>query len=445
MKKLFSILLCALLLLSICSLGVSAEEKPDISKFEFPTPEAPHYMIFDAADRTATEGDDMLSVIRKSDPSVVALSAEWDSDSDAFREKYGLYDFLILMQYDTSLDGTDNWNYTPEWDTNYAAMSTHEASITAWIGGNLMERETLFDLYHRDPENNNYSNMEDAIIRRDVPYGDYVFTNHYFDYENHSLYVRCRYYMEWQTYDGETIGEKQSMVSEWSDVAVFGKNGTAITPEEPTGYAAPIIADLSYVQPGERDELGYLTYMLTTPASVWNAAIYYEMTGDGNFDNLETQISVDGSDWQPYSTANDWADWGLTEGIRTAHGEEPRIEADSHIKLRIRYTGSHGVSEWSNVLELNDGGTQKVPEDTTGKLDDGTAPIEPADENKCSLCGFCPVPLGLCIFIWLAILLAIVIVIVVIILLTKPKKCKNCGEKLKKEMKCCPKCGTRIS
>ncbi len=457
MKKLFTLLLTLTMLLSLSPITVFAEtENPDISAFELPKPAAPHYMMFEAADRTVTEGDDALYIIRKTDMSVLALSTEEYQDRDAFLKKYGLYDFCIIMQYDSSLDGTDNWNYTSDWDTEYSAPDVYEATAIAWIGEDLIDKETLFDLYECEPDGKNYRNMSDAIIHRAVPDGDYTFDNYYFDHENHSLYIRCRYYMEWETYDGETIGKRQSKFSEWSDVAVFGKDSTAITPDEPTGYEAPVISNLAYKQPDEGAELGCLTYILNTPESVWNAAIYYEMTQSGDFDTLETQISIDDGDWQPYDTVNGWGDWSLSAGIRTAYAEEPRIEADTNVRLRVRYTGAHGASEWSNILEINDSGTQEVPNSTpngnassnatqnqggnsqnnTVKPDSNTP-----EKDKCKLCGFCPMLLGLCIFIWIAIILLIIILLIIIIFAAQPKKCKRCGEKLDKNIKYCPRCG----
>lgn len=45
----------------------------------------------------------------------------------------------------------------------------------------------------------------------------------------------------------------------------------------------------------------------------------------------------------------------------------------------------------------------------------------PIEKNKCKVCGVCPIqPLGICLFIWLAIIL--IIVIVVVILIFKGKK-----------------------
>lgn len=66
-------------------------------------------------------------------------------------------------------------------------------------------------------------------------------------------------------------------------------------------------------------------------------------------------------------------------------------------------------------------------------------------KDKCALCGFCPEPLGLCIFIWLAIAVAIIVILIVVVLLTKKKKCPNCKTKVKKKDKNCPKCGAAIN
>ncbi len=441
-KRLLNLL--TLLLLSVSLLisdALAADEKPDISAAELPKPSAPLYLMYEAADRTATEGDDALYVIRQTDMNVLELSAEFESDSEAFYKKYGLYNFTLIMQYDSSLDNTDSWNYTSEWDTEYSAPGAEECAGIFWIGSDMMDKETVFDLYGCDPYSDKYSKMADAIIQRDVSAGDNTFNNFYFDHENHSLYIRVRYYMEWQTYDGETIGETQSKYSEWSDAAVFGKDSNSITACAPTEYEAPVISELKYIHPGEGQSIGCLTYIQSTPEQVWNAGIYYKMTEDGNFDGLETQISIDGGEWQEYNTVNAWGDWCLWNGERMACYEVPRIEESDNIKLRIRFLGTHGPSQWSNVLELNGGGTQIVTEDTTSvPLADPTH----SEKDKCSLCGFCPTPLGLCIFIWLAIILILILVIILIMIIVKPKKCKNCGEKLKKSHKTCPKCGKEI-
>ncbi len=408
MKKVSVFLVTLLMLFSFfIPMAFAEEEKPDISVFELPKPTSPYYMVYGAADRSATEGSDYLNLIAVFDMSVLELGAEYEADSDAFYKKYGLYSFDLYMQFDTSLDGVDNWNYTPEWDTYYGAPDPDEATATQAVRSELFEKVTIFDLYSYP---DSYGKISNAVIRRDVPDREYTFNNFYFDYENHSLSVRCRYYMSWEPYDGETIGDKQSKVGEWSDVAVFGKNGNNIMPEEPENLEAPVISDLKYIQPGESQELGYFTYIQSTPEQVWNAGIYYEMTGTGEFEGLETEISVDDGDWQPYTTVNSWGDWCLWNGERVVSFEEPKIAADSNAKLRVRFLGTHGPSEWSNVIDLNGGGTQEISEETAKDADN-----IPTTENeeKCGICGFCPKPAGICIFILIAIALAVILIVII--------------------------------
>ena len=113
MKRIIRFLFSLFLVFTLCPVNASAEEY-DLSKFEFTAPAAPNYFLY--TDGDASEGHhDHLKMIMVSDPEVAMLSAEYYNDSDTFYKKYGLYSFNIAMQYDVSLDGEDNWQYTSEW------------------------------------------------------------------------------------------------------------------------------------------------------------------------------------------------------------------------------------------------------------------------------------------------------------------------------------------
>ena len=434
MKKLWTLLL-SLLLLSLFSVAAFAAVENDISKFELPAPKAPNYFVY--TDGNASEGHhDDLRMIMVADPEVALLAAEYTKDSEAFYEKYGLWSFEIVMQYDVSLDGERNWQYTSEWDSQYGVGSYGEGFQSVSLRSELMEDFEFFWLtYHEGQGSDTFKPYQPAILTEKFD-GNDVYS---FDVENHSLYIRCRYYMEWEPLveyeEGKGPGEKQSKFSDWSESAVFGKNTTQIIPDEPTTYEAPVISDLKIVPPGEDEQNSQLEYVQTTPESVWMTGVYYLMKEDGQFDGLETQVSIGGGEWVEFSTADAGGDWCLWNGSRTAINFDVPINEDSNVKLRVRFTGTHGTSEWSNVLELNGGGTQNIP-DTTGK------PTDEPDEEKCSLCGFCGVPLGLCIFIWIAIAIAVILMIVVIIAIAaKKRKCPNCKTKCSRKEKFCPTCG----
>ena len=443
MKRIFSVLLSLLLLLSLFSVTAFAAEENDISKFELPAPKAPNYFVY--TDGNASEGHhDDLRMIMVADPEVALLAAEYDRDSEAFYKKYGLYSFNLVMQYDVSLDGEDSWQHNEEWDTEYYNDGHVNGYPVQSLRSELMDDFEFFWLtYYEGPDSDTFVPYKPAILTEKFTGDGYEQDIYSFDVENHSLYIRCRYYMEWETFDAEKneIGEKQSKFSDWSESAIFGKNGTQITPDEPTTYAAPVISDMKIVL-SEGDENCHIEYVQTTPESVWMTGVYYLMKEEGQFDGLETQVSIDGGEWIEFSTADSWGDWCLWNGSRGAYNDDVPIEENTNVKLRIRFTGTHGPSEWSNVLELNGGGTQENPGETN-KAPEEKPPVD--EKDKCSLCGFCPVPLGLCIFIWIAIVVVVILVIVIIIVtLTKKKKCPGCKTKCEKKDKCCPNCGQRL-
>lgn len=443
MKRTFSVLLSLLLLLSLFSVTAFAAEENDISKFELPAPKAPNYFVYTDGDASEGHHDD-LRMIMVADPEVALLAAEYDRDSEAFYKKYGLYSFNLVMQYDVSLDGEDSWQHNEEWDTEYYNDGHVNGYPVQSLRSELIEDFEFFWLtYYEGPDSDTFVPYKPAILTEKFTGDGYEDDIYSFDVENHSLYIRCRYYMEWETFDAEKneIGEKQSKFSDWSESAVFGKNSTQIIPDEPTTYAAPVISDMKIVL-SEGDDNSHIEYAQTTPESVWMTGVYYLMKEEGQFDGLETQVSIDGGEWIEFSTADSGDDWCLWNGSRGAYNDDVPIEENSGVKLRIRFTGTHGPSEWSNVLELNGGGTQENPDDT-GKAPDEKPPVD--EKDKCSLCGFCPVPLGLCIFIWIAIAIAVILIIVIIIVIaTKKKKCPNCKTKCEKKDKCCPNCGQRL-
>ena len=443
MKKLFPLLLSLLLLLSLFSVTAFAAEENDIGKFELPAPKAPNYFVY--TDGNATEGHhDDLRMIMVADPEVALLAAEYDRDSEAFYKKYGLYSFNLVMQYDVSLDGEDSWQHNEEWDTEYYNDGHVNGYPVQSLRSELIEDFEFFWLtYYEGPDSDTFVPYKPAILTEKFTGDGYEQDIYSFDVENHSLYIRCRYYMEWETFDAEKneIGEKQSKFSDWSESAVFGKNGTQITPDEPTTYAAPIISDMKIVL-SEGDENSHIEYAQTTPESVWMTGVYYMMKEEGQFDGLETQVSIDGGEWIEFSTADSGDDWCLWNGSRGAYNDDVPIEENTNVKLRIRFIGTHGPSEWSNVLELNGGGTQENPDDT-GKAPEEKPPVD--EKDKCSLCGFCPVPLGLCIFIWIAIAIAVILIIVIIIVIaTRKKKCPNCKTKCSRKEAFCPNCGRQL-
>lgn len=419
-KKLY--LLCIMVLTFFISGNVMAVEH-NISDVNLPKPKTPNYFTYET-NREHSEAHDSMKMIMTVDENIAKLAEEYYDDSDAFYEKYGLYYFNIVMQYDVSLDNEENWQYTSEWDKKYNIGGYGDGYQSVSLVGSLAEDFEFFWLtYHEGQGSNTFVPYQPAIIEKEWKNGDYTYKTYYFDVENHSLYIRCRYYIEWETFNKEKneIGERQSKYSEWSDSAIFGKNTTQIIPIKPTKYDAPIISDLKIIPPAQDEQNSTLTYIQKTPESVWLANIYYLMTDDGEFTGLKTEISIDGGEWIEVSTADSGGDWSIANGSRLATLENIKLTDESNVKVRIRFTGSSGESEWSNVLEINGGGHQDIVDNDDNVEDDKSSD----EKDKCWLCSFCFCPLGICLFIWLLVLLIIIVIFVIVI---KKKKKKNGGK-----------------
>ena len=114
-----------------------------------------------------------------------------------------------------------------------------------------------------------------------------------------------------------------------------------------------------------------------------------------------------------------------------ANESRPNVPKDSVIELRCRYYYDHPVyfdgviySDWSKTISF---GTDDINYYTDPGTDGSVPQDDPADPGKktCPICHFCPQPLGLCIFIWLAILLVVIIIIVVIVVVVVKNKKKK--------------------
>lgn len=346
MKSIFKLVLAIFLAFTCLSLPSMKAEEYDIRNIELPTPEAPNHFVYEEAEG---EMSGYLTMYQVNDADVMKIATEFYDDSGAFYEKYGLYYFTIGVQYDYSLDDNDDWHYTAEWDQD-AYASYFENGYT-WIAldNDLVEGFTLFDLYYEEHVNSWLA----PALKSYTYQGDGWESDEYdFDTKNHSLYIRCRYYMEWETLmaDGAP-GERESMFSDWSDTAVFGKGSTQEIPE-PRRYEAPVMSDLQIVPSDEYAEHFELRYTQKTPDSVWDTYVYYEMSGEGEFYGLEAQVSIDNGEWQTIDIINSWGDWGLSEGWRYAYNDDLPFTDVSYVKLRVRYSGTHGPSDWT-TLQVN--------------------------------------------------------------------------------------------
>lgn len=265
------------------------------------------------------------------------------------------------------------------------------------------------------------------------------------DLEKHTAYIRVRWAVTMRSEDWRS---DSVVFSDWSEPAGYGKDAEKFEPLTKETLKPPVITDLRYYE----DEFnGYpqIACKLEVPDDLRNNIS--AVVANGGEIRIEWEARVPDGEWVGLQggmtvTAgeNIIALQNLGEAIveqNKENGENTTgtvLEEGSPVELRARYwcnqyEGYQGeeigefYTDYSNVLTF---GTQEmsrteepVPESSIEESKEPEKKDDKAAEKKCGLCGFCPQPLGLCIFIWIAIILAvIIIVVVVVIVVTKNKK-----------------------
>ena len=233
-------------------------------------------------------------------------------------------------------------------------------------------------------------------------------------------------------------GNDRYVTSDWSDVAAIGKDAVKAEPLKQGDIAAPVISDLKYT---DEDFNGFPVIAFKLDVDDKLAAQAAQVSGTQGGISLEVEARVAGTEeW--ISLQGDWIikAGDMTAALQALAEKEQSVKKDTPIELRARYRCSQaGVEEdiFSDYSQIITFGSQDM-EVTTQKVEESSIPDDESKaettttkkektkdkekDDKCSLCGFCPQPLGLCIFIWIAIIVVIVIIIVVIVLKKKKNK-----------------------
>ncbi|MBP5463547.1 MAG: hypothetical protein J6Y20_15675, partial [Lachnospiraceae bacterium] len=216
--------------------------------------------------------------------------------------------------------------------------------------------------------------------------------------------------------------------SDWSETVGYGKDIAAYTPIKAGDIAAPEITDL-HMTDKEFNDNPVVAFTLTVPDALSKMAA--DAAAHGGHIVIDTEARVKGdTEWVGMGNT----DWEIKTGemecalVTLISENHPKIAKDTPIEIRCRYRcGQAGIddvfSEYSKVLTFETTEIGNDPQPTPPEVTVTPAPEEKKDEakkDKCPLCGFCPQPLGLCIFIWLVII--IVILLVVFIVVKKSRK-----------------------
>ncbi len=271
------------------------------------------------------------------------------------------------------------------------------------------------------------------------------------DFTQHTAYVRAR----WAVTLVDTNDDRTPVFSEWSEIAGCGKDAEKFEPMKKEELLPPVISSLRYYP---EDFNGYPQIACTLDVPEALSKKQAEITANGGTMRVYWEARIPGDEWIEQQADSDVT---AGENIITLiflgehiaeknkeNGEDSDLvlEKDSPVELRARYwvdqyNGYQGeyigemYSDYSDVLTFGSQEMSKTTEESVkeSSVEEDSKTESKAEvktenkkeEKKCSLCGFCPQPLGLCIFIWIAILVVIAIVVVVVILVVKKNKSGN--------------------
>ncbi len=361
-----------------------------------------------------------------------------------FLTAYGLTDAKLYVQYDyTRMDIPSSYD-----------IEADDGSTEVWSPETLTELVvTEFDLNFgfSEEQTEDFSNEtfracfpEDTFAEKTIDDGDDATddpTVWVIDTETVSLSVRARYVLALTASDGTVYYIK----SAFTDPFYCGASNSLVA--DPSVLEAPVLSDPIFET--AEDGTTTLKFQITPNPTVRDTAFWCHTYNRGTV-NGEIEISINGSEWVPYDydATHIWymdSDYPCT---LTLSGED--LNKYAYIRVQARYTAEELSlqSPYSAALAFD----IKPEETVTAPQSEVTIPLYTEDtagtgelKYVCPICGFCPAPYGVCLFLWIGAALLIVLLIVLIIaLIPKKKYCPRCSAACKPQDKSCTTCGYRF-
>lgn len=266
-------------------------------------------------------------------------------------------------------------------------------------------------------------------------------TRYVIDAETVALSTRARYVFAMTAADGTVYYNK----SAFTDPFYCGASNSLVA--DPTVMNAPILSDPVFAA----DDSGSTTLSFTvTSDDTVRDTVFWACAFDRGTVGYALEISVNGSEWTPFDgTVSSALVPGIDSTLSVTVPAE-QLSEYAYIRIRMRYTADDIPlqSEWSAALAFD----IKPEETVTAPITEITVPLyteSTAGEGElkyvCPICGFCPAPYGVCLFLWIGAALLIVLLIVLIIaLIPKKKYCPRCSAACHPQDKSCTTCGYRF-
>ena len=358
-KRLLSILLVLVLVLSLAPLTVSAAGPKLLTEYvpdgKLTAPKAPYLTNEDWG------GGDLLTLWYNNGPEVLAVTkaynlatAEGVDSQEACQSLFGIDDYYIYVETDCRIDG-GSWQYTKEWDDPEAYLDSLEGMPRYLVYCARQDADcskvyadfSLSWLVYIDPEDEaSAAGFLLPALYTDVD--EYGETGYHFDLENHTFGFRCRTKL---VYWDEAGGEAKALISGWSPETSIGRNGNQKKLAAPSSIPAPAIDTFELrVDTVDGEQTNSVRYYLNIPESVYDGILYCTAQ-EGMYDSyrIRAQLRVNGGEWQDSHTANEvW----IFSDTRATYVPDYELKETDRVELRVRLENEQLslTSDWSNVL-----------------------------------------------------------------------------------------------
>lgn len=360
--------LLAALICSACLLPAAA-----VKELEINAPTKVYYRIYE---------DELGERITVSSVLTEKLSLLTALDEETLKESYGVSMLLPYVQVDAKIDGgewlsLDGWDETPD----VAGFSS------AFSAGDAFRNVDIFMLSLETGR----KAAGKLSVKKD---GKYVF-----DLEKHTLEIRSRVIAY--------AGASDAVVfSPWTEPVKVTRGNKL--PEFGKKLPKPDVSDVK-VDYVSTSEMPFLSFKVRADESFREAAALLSIN-EKKYVTLECEASYGDGVYEPVNLASDSSAVALDDKI--IYFNDYQLEDAFLMSVRVRYvvyldSSETITSEWSEVRHAD------IPRWKEGK---GIM------HAKCKVCGVCYPILGLCDFVWLAILLAIAGVAAVAVKTVKKNK-----------------------
>jgi hypothetical protein len=306
-------------------------------------------------------------------------TASVDGYYDEFISQYDFDEIIITTQVDWALDDVDDeisgWHYTEYWDGDpyfglgYDSEGNPRYSdwdiVDGWIGN---ATETVNDhavtrgvpndeRWYGDPERH-IPGVKDQLRPEQYVYDEEEETL-YIDFTEHTMYYRMRFVVTKRTWTDENLIETV-YYSDWSNVAMIGKDAKAYEPLTKDDLSAPVLTDL-HMTDQEFNGHAVIALTLTVPDKLAEDAAYVEAWGGAYWIEAQARFRGD-TEWVGLQ-----GDWIIKGGemefalLSLSREDHVYVKKTDEIELRLRYyvyqspTDTEMWSEWSEINNFSGG------------------------------------------------------------------------------------------